>query len=381
MREYPRIVLDLKKLKNNVNVVKDLCHKNNIACAVVIKGFNGIKEATRCILDQDVDMIATSRLEQFEEVAGYKPEIPRLMLRIPAISEIDDLIKLTDISLASELETLKAIEARISEQKELCEVLRSEGRKDRLDKKYKIILMADLGDLREGFWDESELIEAAKYIASEAKKLELVGIGTNLGCYGSIEATPQKMEELIALEKKLEIVTGKKLQYISGGGTTSLPLVVNGDMPSEINMLRVGEGIAIAKDLPNLWDCHIDGLSDDVFALKAQIVEIKDKPTYPQGNIKCDAFGFTPEYEDRGIRKRALIALGKIDYGYLELIEAEPGIKVVGASSDHTILDIEDAKRDLKIGDIIELKLKYGAVAFATSRSDIACEIVDRKEK
>ncbi len=360
MREYPRIVLDLKKLKNNVNIVNELCHKNGITCAVVIKGFNGIKEATKCILNQDVDMIATSRLEQLEAVADYKPEIPRLMLRIPAISEIDDLLRLTDMSLASELVTLKAIEKRVGN-----------------GKKYKIILMQDLGDLREGFWDEGELMEAARYITSEAKNLELVGIGTNLGCYGSIEATPQKMEELIALAKKLEIVIGKKLQYISGGGTTSLPLVVNGKMPSEINMLRIGEGIAIAKDLPSLWDCRIEGLLDDVFTLKAEIIEIKDKPTYPQGNIKCDAFGFTPEYEDDGIRKRALAALGKLDCGYLELIEAEQGIKVVGASSDHTILDIQDAKRDLKVGDIISFKLKYGAVAFATSRSDIACEIVD----
>ncbi len=374
MREYPRLILDLKKLKNNVNAVGELCHKNGITCAVVIKGFNGIEQATKCILDQDVDMIATSRLEQFEEVAGYKPKIPRLMLRIPAISEIDDLLRLTDMSLVSEIDTLKAIEDRIESGKTAI----AKGKK-RIEngEKYKIILMQDLGDLREGFWDESELVAATRYITSEAKNLELVGIGTNLGCYGSIEATPQKMRELIALAKKLEIVAGKKLQYISGGGSTSLPLVANGKMPSEINMLRIGEGIAIAKDLPNLWDCHIDGLLDDIFMLKAEIIEIKEKPTYPQGNIKCDAFGFTPKYEDEGIRKRALVALGKLDVGYLELIEAEKGIKVVGASSDHTILDIEDAKRDLKVGDIIEFKLKYGAVAFATSRSDIACEIVD----
>ncbi len=50
------------------------------------------------------------------------------------------------------------------------------------------------------------------------------------------------------------------------------------------------------------------------------------------------------EYEDRGVRKRAIIALGKVDYGAPEdLVPLSKGISVIGASSDHTILDVKDA--------------------------------------
>ena len=143
-------------------------------------------------------------------------------------------------------------------------------------------------------------------------------------------------------------------------------------MPSRINNLRVGEGILLAKDLKDLWGYDMSFMYQDVFKLRCEVIEVKNKPTHPIGEIFVDAFGSKPTYEDRGNRKRALIALGKVDYAYLDdLILNEEGAFLVGASSDHTIIDVENVKRDIKVGDIIEFDLCYSTMVYVTNSANI----------
>ena len=109
-------------------------------------------------------------------------------------------------------------------------------------------------------------------------------------------------------------------------------------------------------------------LYQDIFRLKAEVIEVKDKPSYPVGTIAIDAFGHTPTYVDRGIRRRALLAMGKVDYGDpAELLPMDKGIEVLGASSDHTIIDVEDAERDYKVGDIMTFDICYATVVYLTN--------------
>ena len=106
----------------------------------------------------------------------------------------------------------------------------------------------------------------------------------------------------------------------------------------------------------------------DVFTLQAEIIEAREKPSYPQGKIMFDAFGNKPEFVDRGIRKRVIIALGKVDYAFPELlIPRDKDIKVLGASSDHTILDVQDCSHNYKVGDVVEFDLCYATLAYAAS--------------
>ena len=110
----------------------------------------------------------------------------------------------------------------------------------------------------------------------------------------------------------------------------------------------------------------------DTFTLRAEVVEVKDKPTYPIGELAIDAFGRKPTYVDRGVRRRALLALGRADVGDLEnLLPREPGLTVIGGSSDHCIVDVEDCPRRLQVGDIVEFSLCYSHMLYATSRSDM----------
>ena len=278
------------------------------------------------------------------------------MIRIPMLSEVEDVIRLTDMSLNSELEVIKALNAEARRQGKL----------------HKVILMAEMGDLREGYWDHEELIEVAEYIENKLINIQLAGIGTNVGCYGAILPTVDKLEELVALAEKVEQRLGRELEYIAGGATSSLMRIWDGNIPKRVNLLRVGEGILLSRDMEVFYNYDVSEICRDVFRLKAEVIEVKDKPTYPIGTIAVDAFGHTPVYVDRGIRRRALIAVGKVDYGAPEdLLPMEEGIEVLGASSDHTIIDVEDAARDFKVGDIMTFDVCYATLVYLTNSRNV----------
>lgn len=351
-QKYPRLVINLGHLKENAAKVKEMCAEYGINLAGVIKGTTGILECAHQFVDAGIPMLASSRLEQIEDAQNDGMNLPYMLLRVPMLSEVPEVIRLTDISLNSEVEVIKALDAEAGKQ----------------NKKHKVIIMADLGDLREGFWDKEEFMEAALMVENDCPNLILGGVGTNLGCYGSVEATADKLDELVELAEKVESKIGRELEFISGGGTTSLPRVINGDMPKRINNLRVGEGILLARDLDVFYGFDMSYLHQDVYTLQAEVIEVKDKPTHPVGKISIDAFGHRPEYVDRGIRKRALLGVGKVDYGSIdEIFPKNDKIKVIGASSDHTILDIEDVEEEIKPGDIIEFGINYASMVYVTN--------------
>lgn len=358
---YPLLEIDQKKLINNVSEVVKRCKELNIELTGVIKGANAISEVTEAYIKGGAKIIASSRIEQLIKVKENF-DIPTMMIRIPMISEVEDIIKYCDYSLNSEEKTIEELNKEAKKQNKL----------------HNVIIMADLGDLREGYINYQELVETALKVEKEYENLYLSGIGVNLGCYGSIKPTTTNLGKLGEIAEEIEAKINRPLDIISGGATTSLPLVFNKTMPKKINHLRVGEGILLNADLPYYWNCDTkDFLKDDAFILKAEIIEKKEKPSYPIGEIFIDAFGNVPEYEDIGIRTKALLAIGKQDIGdYDKIIPIDNRIKLIGASSDHLIADITECKNDYNVGDIIEFKLFYQAMLFTTESSNVKKEII-----
>ncbi|HQK52762.1 MAG TPA: alanine/ornithine racemase family PLP-dependent enzyme [Sedimentibacter sp.] len=351
MERYPMLEFNLKKLYNNTKIVTKLCEDNGIKVAGIIKGFGGIAEGAEEMVKGGCYQIGSSRIEQLKALKDRGFDMPLLLVRIPMMCEIEDVVKYSDISLVSEKETLNLLNKEAKAQNKI----------------YGVVLMYDLGDLREGVFYKEELIRLAEYVEYESDNLYLEGIGSNLSCYGSVAPTTENLSQLAEAATEIEEKLNRKLNIISGGGTTTLPLLVRGGVPKKINHLRIGEGINNTQDLPLYWDTNIEGLDPDVFVLKAQIVEINEKPTHPIGQLMVNAFGDLPHYEDRGIRKRAIIALGNQDLGdSSRLVPRDKNMIVLGASSDHTILDIHDCKTEYKLGDIIEFNILYQAMLMTT---------------
>ena len=359
---YPSLEIDLRKLGDNVKKVTDICKKYGIIVAGTIKGTTGIPECAKVFADNGAVEIASSRLNQIQYAKDIGIRLPMLLLRIPMLSEVSEVIRLCDISLNSEISVLRGLNEEAKKQ----------------GKVHRVILMADIGDLREGFWDKEEMTEAALTVEKEMENLHLFGIGTNVGCYGSVDPTKEKLNELVDVAEKIEERLGRRLEIISGGATSSLKRLIDGDIPERINHLRLGEGILLARDLEEFYGYDMSFLNRDVYTLKAEVIEVKDKPTHPVGQLAVDAFGKTPEYTDRGIRKRALLAIGKVDYGSSieEIFPRIQGIEVIGASSDHTIIDIEDCHEDIKVGDVLEFDVDYASLCYLSNCPNVSIKFM-----
>ena len=326
----------------------------DIEVAGVVKAVSSLPEIVRVYEESGVKFIATSRISQMRAIreAGICKK-PLMLIRIPMLSELPDVVELCDISLQSDIIVLRALNEEAKKQ----------------GKVHEVILMMDLGDLREGFWNEEDALDAALEIEHELKNLRLAGVGVNLSCYGSVLPTKRNMQGLVSLASDIEREIGRKLDYISGGASTSAYMAMNGTMPYRINLLRLGD-IGLRGETDNFAP---DFLETGVMTIKAEVIECRDKPSFPVGELSVNAFGEVGHYEDRGIRRRALVAMGRVDYGNcFDLIPRMEGIEVIGASSDHTILDVEAVKDKVHVGDVLEFGIKaYGPMAYLTSSDGV----------
>ena len=357
---YPRVTCDLSKVRRNTEEVMHRAKAAGIQVAAVVKGVNGLPEIAKIFEEAGCRWIATSRMEQLKNLREQGISLPFMLIRIPMLSEVPDVIEYCDVSLNSDMALLEALNAEAALK----------------NKVHNVILMVEVGDLREGFWDREELITAAKYTEAAAN-LHLLGLGMNVGCYGSVAATKDKMQELVDAAELVEAEIGRQLEILSGADTTAFPRILDGTMPKRINSMRLGEVLTIGRDLPDLYDTPMPYMIRDAWHLKAEVIEVHRKPTHPIGELCTDAFGHKQVYTDRGIRNRALLAIGKLDYAFPEeLVPTEPGIEVIGASSDHTIIDIEDCPKEIKTGDIVEFEIRYTALLYLTDDSNVAVEFI-----
>lgn len=359
MKHYPLLIIDHEALRSNMETVIGWCAKAGIDVAGVFKGTTGMESVALDYESCGAKWIASSRLEQLRRAREAGVKAPLMMIRVPMISQLEEMSELCGYSLQSRRETLDALEGVLAAK----------------DKKHSVILMADLGDLREGIIDKDEFVRTAKHIEEDLPHIHLAGIGTNLGCVGSVVPTKEKMETLVEWAEAVEETIGRQLEIVSGGATSSLMPVIDGVMPPKINQLRIG-ALVLCGPLEDYRTCYgreeADVLSDEVFMLEAEVIEAGIKPTYPIGELGVNAFGERAEYIDRGDRKRVLLAIGRADYGDIgDIVPMLKGAEVTMASGDHTVLDIEDTGIDLKVGDKVKFKLKYSAILRLTASENV----------
>ncbi len=346
---YPLLEVNIKKLEYNLDYIKSKLAKEGILLTGVLKGCACLPAVVDMYKYKGIHSIGSSRMYHLRRIKEDDANIQAMLLRIPALCEVEDVIKYTEISLNSERITLDALNQMAL----------------KYNKVHKIILMFDLGDLREGCFDVEELLKLGEFV-EKASNLYLLGIGTNLSCYGSIKPTKTNMDRLVEVAEILEDKIGRRLEIISGGATSTIPLIDEGILNSRINHLRVGEQILNNKDLPFYHDIHYP-MYDDAFILKLQIVELKTKPSRPIGQMSIDAFGNTPEYEDRGLEKRAICSLGNLDVGsFNKLVPVDKNVHIVGASSDHLIVRFSD-EVDYEVGSVMDFEVFYPAMLYLTN--------------
>lgn len=345
-----RLVCDLGKLEANARALVSLAGERGIEVYGVTKAVHGEPLAAGAMVKGGVAGLADSRLPNLKRLrdAGYGAEarVPLMLLRLPDPNEAEAVVRLADISLNAEVDTVRAL-GRAAE---------AAGRV------HLVILMVDVGDLREGVWPD-KVVEVAA-LMDNTPGVRLHGIGTNLTCYGGVIPTWENLGLLAALRRQVEERLGRPLAVVSGGNSSAINLLRVGGVPAGINQLRLGESILLGRE--TVARQPIPETHQDVFTLYAPIIEIDEKPSVPVGTTAEDAFGHEPVFVDRGWRKRVLVALGRQDTGDGVITPVLPGARVLGASSDHTIVDVtevEPAARDgMRVGAELAFHVNYGAL-------------------
>lgn len=352
---YPKMTVNLNTIKNNTKAMVELCKKRNISVAGVTKVFCADPRIAKAYVDGGLSYLADSRIENLIRLKDFN--IPKMMLRLPMKSEAEKIVEYTDISLNSEVDTIKELSKKAIEK----------------NKVHKIILMVDLGDLREGFFKEEDLFSAVEEIL-ELKGVKLIGLGTNLTCYGGVIPNEENLSKLNKLNKEIKEKYSLDLEIISGGNSSSIYLLEESEMEG-INNLRFGEALILGTEAA--YGKQVEGTKNDGFHLKAEIIEIKEKPSVPTGELGTDAFGKTPTFVDRGCRKRIICAVGKQDTDFDGLYPLDTDIIILGGSSDHLILDGSDSKKDYKVGDIIEFRMTYVSILRAMTSEYVSKVLID----
>jgi ornithine racemase len=337
----PRIEISLSQIQHNAKIVSEHFESKGIFLMGVSKPVLGDPFVVEAIIRGGVKFIADSRIENIQRMKHAGLSTQFVLLRT-ALSQAESVVAHVDISFNTEFDTLK----ELSYYANLC------------NKKHKVVIMVELGDLREGVLPEDIALLFKRVL--QLPGIDIVGIGCNLACYGGVKPSIEKMEELSelaeALEKKFQI----SLDVISGGNSANFEWFDSVKSVGRINNLRLGESILLGRE--TLQRNVIPGLYTNAFKLFAEVIEAKDKPSLPYGDIGQDAFGKIPVFEDRGVHRRVILALGRQDVLTTNMT-LNNNSTILGSSSDHTIL--ENMECDLRVGNEVSFELDYGGLLSA----------------
>ena len=352
MAKYPRLLWSESKLRDNARFLNEVFAANAapIHWTPVSKAVCAQPEIVQVLLDEGVQEVADSRIDNLKRIKVLSPECKTLLLRLPGLHEVDEVIQYADTSLVSEQVTI----AKLAKAASAAGV------------RHRIILMVELGDLREGLLPES-VLQLGRFILQQ-DSIDWCGIGTNLTCYGGILPTPEKMHQLLAIKQNIARELGHELNIVSGGNSSSLSLLLTGQMPEGISHLRLGESLLLGRETAK--GAPVEGMHGDLFRLEAEVIEVQVKGSVPEGERGMDAFGKVPEFEDIGDHTRAILAIGKQDVPIDELVPLDAGVRILGGSSDHMILDVEGT--GVKIGDILAFGVNYPVLLQAMTSPYVA---------
>jgi predicted amino acid racemase len=345
MNGYPYLSIDLNKIEHNTRSIVVLCKKSGIEVTGVTKVVCGHPQIAKAMLRGGVSSLADSRLENIQRLKGAGIHSSFMLLRIPPLSAVDRVVELTDVSLNSELAVLEEIS----------------NAAQRRNKMHDVIIMVDLGDLREGILPD-ELIPFVR-TTLKLPGINIKGLGTNLACLSGVEPSKENMQQLVELASTVEDTFNLKLDQLSAVNSSGLTLIASGQMPRQINHARIGEAILLGRE--TLHRHPWPDTYQDVFILHGEVLEQKHKPSAPAGRRGEDAFGEQPRFEDKGLRNRVLVNLGREDIDIHGATPLDPQLKIIGASSGYLVIDATDSKQQYKVGDDISFAVNYSALLAA----------------
>lgn len=340
-----------KKLFDNFQFLKNSFEENGVEWGVVSKILCGNRKYLKELINLGVVEIHDSRISNLAKVKEISPEVQTVYIKPPSKRNLSDMVKYADVSLNSELDTIRWISEEAVRQEKL----------------HKIIIMVETGDLREGVMGDHLLDFYAKVF--DLPSLEIIGLGTNLNCLNGVMPSADKLIQLSLYKQIIELKFSKEIPWVSAGTSVTIPLMLHKQLPKGINHFRVGETLYFGIDL--FEDKLIEGMHGDVFELFAEIIEMQEKPLLPSGTLATNPQGKLVKLDEKLYGKtsyRAILDIGLLDIDPKYLIPDDDEFEILGVSSDMLILNLGQNPNSYTVGDLISFRLRYmGALAILNS--------------
>lgn len=344
------ITLDRAKLEHNYQFLNQFFAKRNIEWSIVSKMLCGNYDYVKLLCETGIKEICDARISNLRMVKQINPEIQTVYIKPPAKRSIKSIVKYADVSFNTQIETIKWLSEEAQAQK----------------KNHKIVIMIEMGDLREGVMGE-EVVHFYSQVF-ELPNIEVVSFGTNLNCLHGVMPSHDKLIQLSLYKQLIEAKFNRNIPFVTGGTSVVIPLIFNGQLPKGVNHFRVGETLFFGLNL--FTGEIIEGMQGDVIKLYAEVIELIVKPKVPMGEMEANPSGEVYELKEEDYGKtayRAILDLGLLDISPEFLIPEHSGIEISGASSDMLVLDLGDESR-YKVGDLVPFRLKYmGALGLMNS--------------
>lgn len=336
------VTLDAVKLKENYEYLDSLFAKQNIKWSVVSKMLCGNKTYLDVLLRLGIKEVCDSRVTNLQRLKTLKPEVETAYIKPPPKRSLKKIVQYSDVTFNTEYETIRQLSDEAVKQ----------------DKLHKVIIMIELGELREGVMREDFVDFYARIF--ELPNIEVIGIGTNLTCMYGVLPNHDKLIQLSLYKELIEAKFNKDIPYVSGGSSVTIPLIFQNLLPHGINHFRVGETLFLGTDVYH--NKPFDEMHADVFKMYAEIIELNEKPVVPMGDIGYNLTGESKEFDDSRIAEssyRAIIDLGLLDIESTHLIPVDTQVSLVGESSDMIVVDLGNNPDDYKVGDLLEFNMTY----------------------
>jgi predicted amino acid racemase len=352
----PRLEINTTAISSNAIAILAQTAAQGVAVAAVVKGVSAHPSVVKALGEAGVTMLADSRVINLRRIreAGFKGDL--LLTRPAALAEAKQVVSYATHSLVSSTETARAL-SRAAQQ---------------LGIVHNVILMIESGDLREGIYPPEDAPRQAQEFAA-LPHLNLAGIGTNFACNAGVLPSPSNTKTLLEIASTIEALLDKRLELISAGNSSGLPLLTSCQLPAGINHYRIGETILLGTNATDgqPWP----GTTQDTMVFVAEVIEVWSKPSVPWGETTKNAFGEKPSFADKGHRRRAIVNAGRQDIATNGLVPLDPCMTIINASSDHLIIDVDDCKATVTVGQEIRFRPDYPAV-LAASTSEYVHKII-----
>ncbi|MBK5195643.1 MAG: alanine racemase [Proteiniphilum sp.] len=349
------LIIHSEKIKNNIRYLSDYFDRHNIHWSLITKVFSGDKEFLEQILSDDVidkiNSVGDSRLTSLKNLKAVNPNMRTIYIKPPAEIYAEDVVKYADISLNSSYSTIQSLNVAAK----------------KAGKIHQIIIMIELGELREGVNRDDVMTFYEKVF--DLSHINVIGIGSNLGCMYGIEPTYDKLLQLSIYKELISEKFKKKLKFVSGGSSITLPLIEQGKVPKDINHFRIGE--AAFFGVSPLNNKQFKELNTDTFEFEANIIELEKKKIVPEGVLSDANIGHTADFDESNKDEttvKAILDFGMLDVDYENLEALDDDISFVGITSDMMVVDIgsnktREGNKKYRVGDRIRFKPNYMAVA------------------